>query len=298
MKTITMVLLAIMVCVSPVLGDEVDDGLPKEATAQTKTSTRQMIQSGVDKDEAIRMTRLMVQNRFKEEEVLRAHQTVMNARKGGLPVGPIMEKAFEGMAKGVEARNIVRAMETVQTRNAIAHNYANKITEDKTHREQIQNAIAHSFAAGLRERDVQAMTEALQQRARIETITPAKLGPLAAETFIAARDMVRLGVSPGVATEVLSQAIQHRYSAAEMQMMRRSFSNQSGQASPNALAERYAQSIRGGATAGSLGAHGTGGGSGGSGGGGADGGGSGGHGDGGSGGGGSGGGGGGAGGHR
>jgi biopolymer transport protein ExbD len=294
MKTITMVLLAIMVCVSPVLGDEVDDGLPKEATTQTRTSTRQMIQSGVDKDEAIRMTRLMVQNRFREEEVLRAHQTVMNARKGGLPVGPVIDKAFEGMTKRAEAGNIVRAMEAVQTRYASAEKFANRITEERSSKEQLQNAIAHSFAAGLRERDVQAMTDALQQRARIETMATARLGPLAVETFTTARDMARLGVSPGVATEVLSQAIQHRYSAAEMQMMRRSFSNQSGQASPNALAERYAQSIRGGATAGSLGAYGTGGGSGGSGGGGADGGGSGGHGDGGSGAGG----GGGAGGHR
>ena len=94
------------------------------------------------------------------------------------------------------------------------------------------------------------MTEALQQRARIETMTASRLGPLAVETFTTARDMARLGVSPGVATEVLSQAIQHRYSAAEMQMMRRSFSNQSRQASPNTLAERYAQGIRGGATAG------------------------------------------------
>ena len=113
------------------------------------------------------------------------------------------------------------------------------------------------------------MTEALQQRARTETMTAAKLGPLAVETFTTARDMARLGVSPGVATEVLSQAIQHRYSAAEMQMMRKSFSNQSRQASPNTLAERYAQGIRGGTTAEGLGAYGTGGGSGGYGGGGA-----------------------------
>jgi biopolymer transport protein ExbD len=263
MKTIIMVLLAIMVCVSPVLGDEVDDGLPKEATAQIRTSTRQMIQSGVDKDEAIRMTSLMVQNRFREEEVLRAHQAVMNAGKGGLPTRPVIDKAFEGMTKRAEAGNIVRAMEAVQARNAVAHNYANKITEDKTHREQIQNAIAHSFAAGLRERDVQGMTDALQQRARTETMTAARLGPLAVETFTTARDMTRLGVSPGVATEVLSQAIQHRYSAAEMQMMRKSFSNQSRQASPNALAERYAQGIRGGTTAEGLGTYGMGGGSGG-----------------------------------
>jgi hypothetical protein len=262
MKTITTVLLTILICVSLAFGDEVDDGL-NMATAQIRTSTRQMIQSGVDKDEAIKMTRLMMQNRFREEEVLRAHQVVMNARKGGLPAGPIMEKASEGMTKRVEARNIVQAMEAVQTRYAIAHNYANKITEEKASREQIQNAIAHGFAAGLRERDVQGMTGVLQQRARTETMTAAKLGPLAAETFTTARDMVRLGVSPGVATEVLTQAIQHRYSAMEMQMMNKSFSSQSRQVAPNVLAERYTQGIRGGTTAEGLGAYGMGGGSGG-----------------------------------
>ena len=262
MKTIIAVLLAILVCVSLAFGDEVDDGL-NSGHCPDRTSTRQMMQSGVDKDEAIKMTRLMLQNRFREEEILRAHQVVMNARKGGLPAGPIMEKAFEGMTKRVEARHIVQAMEAVQARYAVAHNYANKITEERTSREQIQNAIAHGFAAGLRERDVQGMTEALQQRARTETMTATKLGPLAAETFTTARDMVRLGVSPGVATEVLTQAIQHRYSAMEMQMMNKSFSSQSRQVAPNALAERYTQGIRGGTTAEGLGAYGMGGGSGG-----------------------------------
>jgi hypothetical protein len=261
MKTITMILLTILIGVSLAFGDEVDDGL-NMATVQIRTSARQMIQSGVEKDEAIRMTRLMLQNRFREDEVLRAHQMVMNAKREGLPAGPIMDKAFEGMTKGVEARNIVRAMEAVQGRYAIAHNYANKITEDKTHREQIQNAIAHSFAAGLREKDVQGMTQALQQRARAETMTASKVGPLAGETFTTARDMVRLGVSPELAAEVLSQAIQHRYSAMEIQTMGRSFSNRSRQVAPNTLAETYARGIRGGTTAEGLGSYGMGGGSG------------------------------------
>ncbi len=148
MKTITMVLLAIMVCVSPVLGDEVDDGLPKEATAQTRTSTRQMIQSGVDKDEAIRMTRLMVQNRFREEEVLRAHQTVMNARKGGLPAGPVIDKAFEGMTKRAEAGNIVRAMEAVHARYASAEKFANRITEERSSKRTNSKCYRAQFCRG------------------------------------------------------------------------------------------------------------------------------------------------------
>jgi len=252
MKTMTVVLLAIMLCVSLAFGDEVDNGLSNMATVQIRTSTRQMIQSGVDKDEAIGMTHLMLQNRFTEEEVLRAHQVVMNAKRKGLPAEPIMEKVFEGMTKRVEASNIVQAMEAVQTRYAIANNYANRITEERTSREQIQNAIAHCFAAGLRERNVQEMIEELQNRARIETMTTAKLGELAAGTFVAARDMARLGVSPEVTTEVLSQAIQHRYNAREIQMMSQSFTTQSRYVAPNALAERYTHAIREGQTAESL----------------------------------------------
>lgn len=257
MKKMTLIVLFIVLSfVSSVYGDEIDNQLPNQATAQVRTSTRQMIQAGIDKDETIRMTRLMVQNQFTEQEVLRAHKMIMNANGKGLSVGPIMNKAFEGMTKQIQARNIIQAMETVQNRYILAQNYANRITEEKTSREQIRNALAQGLAAGLKERDAQAISEALQQRTRTETRTRTNMGPLGAATFMAARDMARLGVSSEATREVISQAIQHRYTERNMQMLSKSFADQSRQVSPNILAANYMNAIRSGISAESLGNYG------------------------------------------
>ncbi len=262
MKTLTLILLFLIPAyVSAVYGDEVDTGLPGQATVQVRTSTRQMIQTGVDRDEAIRMTRLMLQNQFTEREVLRAHEMIMNANGKGLPASPIINKAFEGMTKQVQATNIIQAMETVQKRYAVAHTYATRVATQKTSRDLVQNTLAQGLAAGLKESDVQTMTNALLQRARTESMSAARLGPLAAETFAAARDMARLGTSSEATGTLICQAIQHRYNERELQMLSKSFTSQSRQVAPATLASRYAEAIRGGTTADGLGSYGVQGGS-------------------------------------
>ena len=82
------------------------------------------------------------------------------------------------------------------------------------------------------------------------------MGPLGAATFMAARDMVRLAVSSESTREVISQAIRHRYNEREMQMLGKSFADQSRQVSPNILAANYVNAIKSGISAESLGNYG------------------------------------------
>jgi len=259
MKKIWILALAGFLCASMAFGDEVDEGLPNRAARQIKSSTRQMIRVGVDKEEAIRMTRLMLENHFRKEEVLRAHETIMRAKREGLPEGPIMSKAFEGMAKHVEARNVVRAMEKVRSRCGLADEHAKRITEERAERDQIRNTIANCYAAGMKNRDVEAIAQALQQRTRTQQMTRAQVGRLATEGFGAARDMARLGASSKAAADVVCQALEHHYNAREMKTMRKSFMTHSRYSSPNSLAESYSHGIRGGKSAEGLGASGMGG---------------------------------------
>ena len=116
MKKICLMVCALLFSASLAFGDEVEESLSTLATEQLKTSTREMIQSGIDTDNAIRMSKLMLQNQFSLEQALRAQRVIMNAQKEGLPVEPIMNKAYEGMVKQVQAKNIVQAMEHVRTR--------------------------------------------------------------------------------------------------------------------------------------------------------------------------------------
>jgi hypothetical protein len=256
MKKIWVLTFAVFLCTSLAFGDEVDEGLSNKAAEQIRSSTRQMIHAGIDKDEVIRMTRLMLDNRFREEEVLRAHEIIMRTKRGGLPEGPIMNKAFEGMAKHVEARNVVRAMEAVWSRYGLADDHAKRITEERNQRNQIRNSIANCYAAGMKNSDVEAILQALQQRTRTQQMTRGQVGGLATEAFRAARDMARLGASSQAAANVVCLALEHHYNAREMKTMRKSFMTHSRYSSPNSLAESYSHGIRGGKSAEGLGASG------------------------------------------
>ncbi len=259
MKKICTIALAIFFCASVAFADEVDEGLSNMATEQIKASTRQMIRSGIDKDEAIKMTRLMLENHFTKGQVLRAHEIIMNARREGLPTGPIVSKAFEGMAKHVEEGNVVRAMETIRSRYALAYGYAKRLTHEMAQRHQIGDTIANCFAAGISDKDMEAIVQALHQRTQTRQMTRAQIGELATEAFRAARDMARLGVSSKTAADVVCGALRHRYSATEMRTMSKSFMTHSRHSSPNSLAESYSYAIQHGRGAETLGASGMGG---------------------------------------
>ena len=72
------------------------DGVDSE---QIRAQSRAMTDAGIPDEEATKITRMMTQNRFQQKNILRAQQTLLNAMKNGLPIEPIMNKAYEGMAK-------------------------------------------------------------------------------------------------------------------------------------------------------------------------------------------------------
>ena len=242
MKKIFVIAFVVFFCASVALGDEVDTGLSSMATEQLKVSTRQMIRSGINSDDALKMTRLMLENRFREEHALRAHQIIIDAHKEGLSVEPIISKAYEGIAKQVKDRNIVEAMEKVRYRYSFAYKQANELTPDKSLIRLVGNNIAEGLAAGMNDDDVGRVMYRLQHRE--QQMTNAQVGDLAVETFRFARDMARLGVSSRSTADIVCQALQHRYGAKEMTRLRKSFMKHSRNSSPTTLSERYLDAIR------------------------------------------------------
>lgn len=251
MKKIFVMAFGFFLFASVALGDEVDRGLSSMATEQVRVSTRQMIRSGINGYDALKMTRLMLENRFRQEHTLRAHQIIIDAHKEGLPVEPIMSKAYEGIAKQIKDKNIVQAMEKVQSRYSFAYKQANELTPNKAQIRLIGNNIAEGLAAGVNDHDVGRIRDRLQQRAK--QMTNAEMDDLALETLRSARDMARLGVSSKSTADIVCQALQHHYSAEKMKRMRKSFRTQSRNSSPTTLAERYLDAIRGGRSVESLG---------------------------------------------
>lgn len=243
MKKIFAIALAILFCASIAFADEVAEALSNMATERLRASTRQMIRCGIDSDHAVKMTRNMLMNQFREEHALRAQRMIMNAKEEGLPVGPIMEKAYEGMAKRVRAEQIVQAMERVRARYRHAHGHAKGLTKEEGEIHRIRNMIAQCLAAGLRDEDAGNIAYKLQQRAQ-DDVTKAEVSELATEAFRAARDMARLGATSMAVTDTVWQALDHRYGTKDMKTMRDSFvTNIRYASSASNLAGSYADAI-------------------------------------------------------
>jgi len=251
MKKICLMICAVLFCASLTFGDEVEESLSTLATEQLKAGTRGMILSGIDTDNAIRMTKLMLKNQFSLKQALKAQKAIMSAQKEGLPVEPIMNKAYEGMVKQLQAKNIVQAMERVRSRYAFAHRQAQAITKERSQVRAIGNTIAKTLTAGMDQKDVRGIMNSLQERT--QQMTQSQTMELAKESFKAARDMARLGLSSKATNNLVCLALQNGYTARKMENMRNSFMTQSRSSHPTHLANSYSNSIKGSKIAGSLG---------------------------------------------
>ena len=109
MKKLLIIILGICLCSSLAFGDEVDRRLSTIGNEQIRVHTRAMINAGIPSDEAIKMTRLMIQNNYQYQNTLRAQKIMIDTVKEGLPDKPVMNKAYEGIAKNAQEGRVVEA---------------------------------------------------------------------------------------------------------------------------------------------------------------------------------------------
>ena len=217
MKKIIIIGVAIFFCATVSWADTVEQQLPETASAQVKNSTRQMVDRGFNTENLIDMTRQMLSNNFSQQQVLQAHAILMNALKQGLQTEPIMNKAFEGLAKQAQAKTVVQAMEQVRSRHAYATKQARAITNDRAKAQQMAAMLAGSMAAGMTHEDADRIMQVLQDRTRSMTRTNAEA--LGLQTFMTTQMMARLGMQSKSVGDSVCQALQQGYNAQEMHNM-------------------------------------------------------------------------------
>ena len=240
MKKVIIIFCLLLFFASIASADVVDEGLSAETAGQLKTGTRQMIHLGMKRDDALRLTRAMVQNHFSVEQAMKAQQIVMKAQHKALPVEPIVSKAFEGMAKKVKADRIVQAMEKVQARFAFAYGQAARLSTQKAQVDRLGNILAAALAAGLNTQDAEKICRMIQ---KTNNLPRAQQHNLAVEALTTSREMARLGVTSKAVTGVVTEALHRGFSATELKSMRQSFMSRSRSVSPNDLARGYLDAV-------------------------------------------------------
>ncbi|MCK7511390.1 MAG: hypothetical protein MZV70_49945 [Desulfobacterales bacterium] len=167
---------------------------------------------GIAGEDAVQFIHAMNANRFQEEQILKAQAIVLEAQGRGLPAKPIINKAFEGMAKQVPPERTLQAMGAVSSRYAFAFEQARSITQNTEQIGRLGNMLAESLAAGLKEQDASRIMGQLQEQS--PKMSQNQMDELAAACLAMARDMSRLGVSSSLSSQVISSALSNGLNAA------------------------------------------------------------------------------------
>jgi len=223
-------------------GDEIDDSLPPDTPQAVTASVRRAIQNGLEQDGVIKLTRAMLQHNFDGQQIQLAHALMMEAQNNSMPVQPLMNKAFEGMAKGVDPSLIVGAMEKVQSRNSKAYRNAAQLSGNKSRAANLGRELSAAMAAGFEQQDAVRISQMIRRRA--QTMQSDEAYNLALECFKTARDVSRLGVSSQAVSNMLAGALNKGFNHQNMRTMRYAFMNQAPQSDPQKLAHRFAESIQ------------------------------------------------------
>lgn len=226
---------------SPVVADTVDQSLA-QLSAAVKDGTRAMIQKGVPGEDAVQFTQAMSANRFREDQILAAQAIVLASQGRGLPTRPIMNKAFEGIAKQVPPERTLQAMEAVSSRYAFAFEQARSVTQDADQIGRLGNMLAESLAAGLKEPDASRIISELQERS--PQMNQNQKEELAAACLALARDMSRLGVTSTLSSEVVSSALSNGLNTAAIAGMHQSMLAESQTHSAQTVAQGFAHGMQ------------------------------------------------------
>lgn len=240
MKRVFSILMMALLIAGPAAADEVDQGLPA-ASEQLKASTRTVIRSGVGIDDAVRMTRIMLENRFKMESMLRAHQLIRQAQAESLPVEPLVSKALEGMTKRVPEERIILAMEKVRFRYAEAYRYTRDLADSEEARRRLTSHMAEAMTAGMMPFDLERIIH--QFRFQSRDMDGGKKAELGAETFATTKELARHGVSSRGTADLMCEALKQRYQAREMAQLRSAFKRHSQNTSAAVVAEGYLDAV-------------------------------------------------------
>ncbi|MFC1896496.1 hypothetical protein ACFL0Q_07560 [Thermodesulfobacteriota bacterium] len=242
MRTLNVFLMSILLLGVVGSGDGGHPLLAGDVPEDVETVVQRLSNTGVPRAEAVALTQSMLQHRFRKEEMFQVGGVIESAVESGLPTSPVVNKAFEGMAKGVEAPRIVQAMELVRSRYEFGYGNARSVANSEEGTRDLGEIIAQGLAAGVTQQDMERVTSRLREISSLRD--QAHQYALCTETMRTARDMARLGIASEAVTDVAILALDQGYEAKEMSQMRQRIMDQARLQSPQELAQRASHAIR------------------------------------------------------
>ena len=250
-KRILLSLVFILFLPSVLIADVLDDELPGNVPVQVKEKAREVIRLGVENQGIIKMTQIMLQNRFSEKQMIRAYEIVGEARKNGLPEEPVMDKLYEGIGKRIQSENIIMAMEKVQERYKTASQYAHQMSSNNEQAGVLTQQVAECMSAGMTDKHIDRMSRTLSS---LKTQNSSEKSSLQIQTLRTAKTMARLGATSQSVADAVQTALQSGYNQNNMKRLENAFVVQArARYNPTQIAESFSRGISSGVSVDDLG---------------------------------------------
>ncbi|MGA1845634.1 hypothetical protein [Deferribacter abyssi] len=226
-----------------------EDELLKQTPVQLKAKVEEMLAAGIKSEDALNMVKNMFQYRVQTKYAAKVIDAVLEAKRQGLPVGPMVSKVNEGLAKNIETEKIYQALNKVKNRYTYAYHKIERLKVNQQVRAKLAKNIVDAMAAGMKKDHIDDVIEALEQR--MEKVKENE--DYAIEVTEMAKEMARHGVDSDEAKNVIENAMKHEFTAQEMKEMREAFMEQARMGEPEDIAEQMSENLEHGARGGDVG---------------------------------------------
>ncbi|KAA0258567.1 hypothetical protein FHQ18_05255 [Deferribacter autotrophicus] len=220
-----------------------EEELLEQTPVQLKAKVQEMLAAGIKSEDALNMVKNMLQQRVQTRYAAKVIDAILEAKKQGLPVGPMVSKVNEGLAKNVSTEKIYEALNQVRNRYAYAYQKVERMKLNAQMRARVAQNIVDAMAAGMKKEHMDDMIKALEQK--MDRVKEKE--NYALEVTEMAKEMARHGVSSDEAKDVINNAMKHEFTAREMKEMREAFMEQARMGDPKDIAEQMSENMEHGA---------------------------------------------------
>jgi hypothetical protein len=222
---------------------------PSISTAQLRSFESTLAAVGMGETDASALAKNMADAGFSATQISQIGQQLQTATEERDTQHAMINKVQEGLAKKVGPEGIINAVVRVRERYATAMRIAKQIVKERP--TAVGATIAEGMSSGLTQQDADKIANALQVRS--QQMNQASQQALASQTMATSRDIVRMGVSSALTSEVVGEALAQGYDAASMELLRQTFNAQKNHSDMNQMARQLGLAVHQGVKAGDLG---------------------------------------------
>lgn len=240
--------MAVALVASTAFAQEPGENISMSA-AQVRSFGKTLVTIGMNETDASGLAQHMAEAGFSGTQMSHIGQQLQAAQGEGETQRAMINKVQEGLAKRVGPEGIVNAVIRVRERYTLAMQMAQNLAKQRP--AALGATIAEAMSSGLAHHDADSIAHALQTRA--QQMNQASQQALASQTMITSRDMVRMGVSSDLTSEVVREALAQGYDAAAMEQVRQAFDAHKNTSDMNQIARQLGLAVHRGVKAGELG---------------------------------------------